>query len=324
MRVRPFAEADYADAVAVSNRSFPEYEWTVEEIRHWDEGWEHDRYFKTRLVAEDPIGRLVGVVDVSHARGQFHPDHYRMELSVDPDHRRMGAGSALYHATVELLVSRRATQIRAGTKETMADGVSFLLRRGFAELKRDWESRLDLGSFDPGRFAAAPARVAAAGVSITNLAVELMRDGDVLRKAFELHEEARRDVPTLDPATRGTYERFERDVLAGPSSLPEAHFLATRDGRYVGESSMGREGTDPLVIYQHLTAVLPEERGKGVAMALKLATVEYARAHGYREIRTWNDSMNRPMLRINEALGFAKQPAWIEFGKELPPASASR
>ncbi len=49
----------------------------------------------------------------------------------------------------------------------------------------------------------------------------------------------------------------------------------------------------------------------------KLQTVRYARDHGYRELRTWNDTRNRPMLRINEAMGFAKQPVWIEYEKRL-------
>ena len=52
-------------------------------------------------------------------------------------------------------------------------------------------------------------------------------------------------------------------------------------------------------------------------MALKLKAVEYARSHGLKQIRTWNDSLNRPMLAINEALGFAREPAWITFGKDL-------
>ena len=142
-------------------------------------------------------------------------------------------------------------------------------------------------------------------------------DPAAVRKAYELHAVARVDVPGLDPATPSPFERFEVEVLRAPYALPEAYFIAIRDGRYVGESSLSKEGIDPTIIYQSLTGVLREERGKGIAMALKLKTVEYARAHGFRRIRTWNDSLNRPMLAINEALGFAKEPAWITFGKDL-------
>ena len=47
--------------------------------------------------------------------------------------------------------------------------------------------------------------------------------------------------------------------------------------------------------------------------------MRYAREHGRREIKTWNDQSNRPMLAINEAMGFVRQPAWIELRKELGP-----
>ena len=141
-------------------------------------------------------------------------------------------------------------------------------------------------------------------------------DPDAVRKAYRLHQEARLDVPSLDPPAPSPYERFEGEVLRSPFALPEAFFIAIRDGGYVGESAMGKEGTDPGVIYQRLTGVLRDERGKGIAMALKLRTIDYAKAVGFREIRTWNASLNRPMLSINEALRFVKQPAWITFGKD--------
>jgi RimJ/RimL family protein N-acetyltransferase len=73
------------------------------------------------------------------------------------------------------------------------------------------------------------------------------------------------------------------------------------------------------VLYQGITGPRREYRGRGLARALKLRTIEYARAQGKREIRTWNDTLNAPMLAINVKLGFVRQPAWITFEKILEP-----
>ena len=314
--MRPFTPDDYATFVELSNSAYPDYAWTVAEIKHFDQEWKPEGFYRRRVIAED-AGVPVGYCDVSHSRGQFAPDNYNIDLVVRPQSRRRGIGRALLDDAAAALRSRDAHWIRNGVKESDSHSIAFARAMGAVELKRDWESRLDVASFDPAPFAAAPERAAAAGVRLTTLADERRIDADAVRKAWVLHEEARRDVPVIDPATPSPYERFEHEVLRAPYALPEAHFLAIRDGRYVGECSMGKEGTDPGVIYQHLTAVLRDERGKGIAMALKLRTIEYAKREGLREIRTWNASINRAMLRINEALGFAKQPAWITFGTDL-------
>jgi GNAT superfamily N-acetyltransferase len=316
IKLRPFVVHDYAALVALSNESYPDYGWTVAEVRHWDEDWTPEGYFRRRVIAEE-AGVPVGYSDVAHSRGQFVPENYTLDLVVQPAARGRGIGTALFDDAVAALRPRAPRWVRNGMKESDTHSVAFAKKVGAVELKRDWESRLDVASFDAAPFAAAPKRAAEAGVRITTLADELKTDPDAVRKAYELHEEARIDVPSLDPPSPSPYERFEEEVLRSPYALPEAHFIAVRAGRLVGESSMGREGTDPGVIYQHLTAVLRDERGKGIAMALKLRTIEYARTQGLRELRTWNASINRPMLAINEALGFVKQPAWITFGKDL-------
>jgi GNAT superfamily N-acetyltransferase len=314
--LRPFTEGDYPRLVEISNESYPDYAWTVEEVRHWDREWKPEGYFRRRVIAEE-AGVPVGYGDVSHSRGQFVLDNYNLEVVVRPAARRRGIGMALFDDTVAALMPRAPHWVRNGVKESDPHSIAFATKIGATELKRDWESRLDLATFDPVPFASALRRAADAGVRITTLVDELKTDPEAVRKAYAMHEAARVDVPSIDPPTPSPYERFEENVLRSPYALPEAHFIAVRAGRYVGESSMGKEGADPGVIYQHLTAVLRDERGTGIAMALKLRTVEYATSAGFREIRTWNASINRPMLAINEALGFAKQPAWITFGKDL-------
>jgi len=200
----------------------------------------------------------------------------------------------------------------------MADGLEFALHRGFTETKRDWESRLDVNAFDAAAFADAPKRVGAHGVTITTLADELARDPEAIRAVYELDCDCGRDVPMTDGFTPVAFDLWRKEVLESPAATPDAYYIAVSpDGRYLGVSNLWRSLEDPTFIWQGLTGVRREARGKGIAMALKLATVEYARTHGIGEIKTWNDQRNQPMLRINEAMGFVKQPAWIEMRKDL-------
>ncbi len=50
---------------------------------------------------------------------------------------------------------------------------------------------------------------------------------------------------------------------------------------------------------------------------LKLKAIRYAADHGVRVLKTWNETGNEGMLKINTQLGFVRQPAWIEYAKDL-------
>jgi mycothiol synthase len=318
-RLRAFTDDDYPAWVAGSNACYPDYPWSVEEARHEDGKWDHDRFFKRRIVAEED-GRLVGSVDVSHRPSRFHPDRYSFDVWVLPDRRRRGHGGALHDAAVTLLRERNALAATGGVKESMADGVEFTKKRGWVEIKRDWESHLVVAGFDFDRFAGALERVTAQGIRISTYADELARDPNAPQKAYELTDHCRRDVPAMDAPTDVTFEDWKKDWISGPSFLADAFFVAIdREGRWLGMSNLQRSIEDPSFIWQGLTGVRREARGTGLAMALKLETVRYAQRLGVDHIKTWNDQRNRPMLAINEAMGFARQPAWIGLELRLRP-----
>ena len=317
MTVRPFAPSDYAGWIAGSNRCYPDYPWSLKEMRHEDETWDHTRFFKRRWVAVDGES-VVGGVHLNHRPWRFHADRYAFDIWVVPERRRCGHGTALYDTALATLRERNALAATAGAKESMADGVEFLRKRGWVEVKRDWESRLHVGAFDPAPFATAPERIAGQAIRITTYADELARDPETPRKAHELGEECRQDVPSLDAATPESFEDFQRRWIEHPAFLADAYFIAVGpDGRWLGMSNLERSIDDPTFLWQGLTGVRREARGNGIAMALKLRTIDYARARGIDHIKTWNDTTNRPMLAINEALGFEKQPAWIAFELRL-------
>jgi RimJ/RimL family protein N-acetyltransferase len=210
----------------------------------------------------------------------------------------------------------RPLTLWANTRETFAEGVAFAAHRGFRESRRAWESRLDVARFDPRPFQE-QADAAVKGVRVVTVGGEQVNDPQWLEKLYEMHTEIAADIPQPEPYTPMTVEELRRRWIENPEYLPHGHFLVKDGDRYVAESNLFLTESPADVLYQGITGTRREYRGRGLALALKLRTIDYAQRHGKREIRTWNDTLNQPMLAVNARLGFVRQPAWITFEKVL-------
>jgi GNAT superfamily N-acetyltransferase len=192
------------------------------------------------------------------------------------------------------------------------------MHRGFAEVHRRWESRLDLSQAQVNRSAAAWAQLAGQGVEIVTLADEKARRGEqVMRDLFDLEQTASRDEPGFDPEAVMQFAQFVTNEFDAADVLDDGSFLAVAGHELVGVSRLKRNATEPHQLEVGFTGVHPAYRGRGIAMALKLRTLEYGRAHGFRAIRTQNDTTNAAMLHINAALGFRLEPPWLVFEKRF-------
>jgi GNAT superfamily N-acetyltransferase len=206
-----------------------------------------------------------------------------------------------------MALSGHARSLQASFLRTRAiDGdepaLAFLAHRGFAEVAREHEVRLDLGAA-----AAAPPPATPAGVAIVSLAER----PDLARQVHELALEVNDDGPSLagsvvPPFEEWLVENVDEAVLAGS-------LLAIADGRVIGATGLwGRPG-DPGLAEHLLTAVAAPWRRRGIARALKLRQIEWARAEGYRELATFNAESNLPMRRLNDELGYLPMPVQITF-----------
>ncbi|HYK98931.1 MAG TPA: GNAT family N-acetyltransferase, partial [Candidatus Acidoferrales bacterium] len=104
---RVFTPADYEGYIAGVNACYPEYPFSVAEMRHGDETFDFATYFRKRYVIDEG-GRIIGGVEATHLPGRFHPDRYRFDLWVVPEARRRGHGTRLYDASIGELVARNA------------------------------------------------------------------------------------------------------------------------------------------------------------------------------------------------------------------------
>jgi GNAT superfamily N-acetyltransferase len=313
--IRPFEDRDYVRLAEISLAIDPDGARSAEWFRRRDQAWNPD-HPRVRRVAEQD-GRAVGWGDVGTMWWAYHPHRFSLRLNVDPAFHRQGIGSALYTALDQTLQSWQPQLVRTETRENRPHSVRFLERRGFVEVHRRWESCLVLDEARLERFAGAEQRVIQQGITITTFAAERARRGDrLVRDLFELEMLAARDEPGHDPQGAMSFEQFRANELETPEALPEAGFLALDGQRLVGVSRL-MEGGAPDLLQVGFTGVDPAYRGRGIALALKLRTVEYARAHGYRAIRTQNDTTNAAMLHINAALGFVTAPAWLVYERHI-------
>lgn len=314
--LRPFEEKDYESVVAIANAIFPDRPGTVEEWRYDDEHFDRTKYVQERYVAVKPDAGVVGFAQFEHIPWIFHPRKFGARIRVHPHHQWQGIGTRLWAWEEESLRRHQAIAVRTGLRETMTEGLRFVKRLGFHEVMRMWEARLDVASCDLERFCPHVDQVAASGVRITTLAAERERDSRCLERLYELSTEIGKDIPLPDRFTPVDFRMFVEYALESPRAIPEACFIAIAGDDYAGYSNLFQPKVGDW-LNQGTTGVRRAYRGRGIATALKVKTVEYAKARGIREIRTENEVNNTGIVAINDRFGFVRQPGWITFLKEF-------
>ncbi|MBC8134546.1 MAG: GNAT family N-acetyltransferase [Fibrella sp.] len=311
--IRPFVPGDYERITEIYNLNFPQHAETAEERRDQDEK-RNQKFIHARYVVENESGVVVAYGEYSQGPWQFHPQKFDVSIEVHPDFQHQGVGTRLYSLLLTELEPYDPIFLKAYGQEGKIPALGFLAKNGYEEVMREWESCLDPTGFDFTPYSGIVENVAAKGIVIQTLR-ELESDPCRDRKLYNLEAQISLDMPSSEASTVPTFHDWKKNTFENPGLLPDGYFVAvdtTEGDKYVGISQLWASLADEK-LWTGATGVLAEYRRRGIALALKIRAVRYAKDTNAPVVRTWNAQSNRAMLSINEKLGFVKEPAWIEY-----------
>ncbi len=143
----------------------------------------------------------------------------------------------------------------------------------------------------------------------------MAQEDDALYKVYELHQLLIRDVPNPLKRSKQDYDSWREGYSSDYADfLPDSNFIACHDKEYIGLTSFwGNTSADKL--YVGLTGVKRDYRRNGIATALKLRGLKFAKAFDIPQLITFSHS--DAMLRLNLKLGFNIHSTDILFMKTL-------
>lgn len=306
LTVRPARDEDFPAVLALVN-----------EGRNLPFGPEPFRQAQARLRSLGPIERLVGelegqVVGLSslepHLRG---PGWAAWNVIVDREHRGRGFGRALSAALEPALAAHAPRGLDAEVRDADSASRAWAERRGFALYAHRFESVLDLERFDAEPHAAELERARASGLRFFTMAE--VPGEEATRQAYEMIAPSPQDPS----GPQMSFETFRDRFMTDPFMPPEGVVVAADGERWVGVSVPVWLGENREDLHTRFTGVDPAYRGRGLAVALKLLTVEYAKRAGAKRMRTSNDSRNAPILAVNRHLGYEPLPGVWQLERRL-------
>jgi GNAT superfamily N-acetyltransferase len=255
-------------------------------------------------VAENETGDLLGFYWAT--RSKTVASLVNFDLFVASEHRRQGVGTALEQEMMIALKADPVKVLRVNVLEDCLEGLDFVNKRGFTVRSHRLLMALDLERFDDSAYDPLIARLEGEGFQFTSMEA-LGNTVEAQRKLYALNESTGMDVlGSTGERTWTSFEDFQNRVCLSGWYKPGGQMVVidTTTGDWAAMSAItcmdGNEYANTL----H-TGTDRRYRGRKLAQAVKVIALRYARRElKARQVRTYHNSKNLPMLAIDRKFGY--------------------
>ncbi|MFF8101891.1 GNAT family N-acetyltransferase [Streptomyces sp. NPDC016640] len=301
--LRPDARDDLEGFARVRQAALPFILVTADSLAHDLTHMHPDAHYRPLVAVAD--GEVIGTAQVHLTHESAEPGQGNVNVYVHPGHRRRGAGTLLVRAAEEHLAAHGATRLFAWVLDEPGN-------RAFAERHAYRASRaahflgLDLrnGTLPP--------------LQDPPPGVELRKGSDFAadpRPLFALDAETTADEPSDVDTEFTDYGAWLKETWRHPLFSPELTSVALVDGRPAAFSAARTDGGTRYGTV--MTGTARAHRGRGLAKLAKNDSLHRARAAGYTEAFTGNDTGNGPMIAINKWFGYEICGTEVRYVREL-------
>jgi GNAT superfamily N-acetyltransferase len=321
LHIRESGDGDIDRVVTFRNRYATPSQWqTPAAVRQMEAASPEPN--RVRLLVEDGADAVVAF-GMTGDGGLFRsPDgSWRVNVLVDQRWRQKGVGAFLLARLEAHAKDNGAKRLIAAVRGNEPESAAFATSHGYAQFHERIDAYIDVPAFDAAPFGDPDDKMRRIGIRLATYGA-LMQEHAADTEAFQRRMypaiwAMARDVPapTPMPETPPPFEQSKRAFFEGPGIDPETTIVALRGDDIVGMSVTAVK--DNGTAYTNFTGVARAERGKGIALAMKLRALAALKKRGIRLFGTTNDEQNAAMRGINRKLGYVPDAPTLMFEKKF-------
>jgi GNAT superfamily N-acetyltransferase len=259
-------------------------------------------------------GQVVGYADLDHAWWTGRPEVFTVDVRVERESWGRGIGTELFETLVEEATNRGAARLTGWVREDLPEVRRFAARHGFEVTGTVIEDyRLHVPQARTAEYQKIEAQLQREGIRIATLS-EIGQDEAFLRALHKLWATSGNQATDAETPAR-EFDSWRERVMDGPGQTPETHWVALDGERPVGMTFLKRLA--PGAAENDYTGVAPSHRGRGIAQALKLQAIAWAKENGVEWFYTASEVGNARMIAINRRLGYEPGARRLEVAGDL-------
>lgn len=303
------SDSDWDSAAEFRNKHFFARPLTADQLR--EGATFHPDHVRSRRTLMSVNGHDVSYCSTVENYWMSSADRFEMSCMTEDD----AAYLAHFDHECGECVAMGANKLSTWPRSTHPERIKALESRGFVATQYNPESALFLAEFEPNRYGELLHRVGRQYEFLSFKDYALREPETWKHEIFRLDTDVMHDVPLPEPFVETPFESWVKE-LDSDAVHHDALFVAVLDGYPVGMTQLLPTQLTKEFLTTGLTGVRRDHRRRGLAKALKVHALTWAKENGFGSVWTDNEE-NNPMYELNAQLGFKKQFDHVCMEKDL-------